>query len=44
MNLPRQVVVNEANDSELDEIREYLLEFSHVFDFGIDRILKQNFL
>ena len=43
LNLPRQVIVNEANDSELDEIKEYLLEFSHVFDFGIDRILSKTF-
>jgi len=43
INLPKQVVVNIAKDSDINCIMEYIIEFSDVFNINIDNILNKTF-
>jgi glutamate synthase domain-containing protein 3 len=43
VNLPKQVAVGMANDSDLNMISEYLIEFSDVFNINIDEIQRKTF-
>lgn len=43
LNLPEQVAADRAGDSDLDLIKEYLVEFSSIFKISIDELLSKTF-
>ena len=43
LNLPEQVTADRAGDSDLDLIKEYLVEFSDIYKINIEEILGRTF-
>ncbi|HHW31197.1 MAG TPA: glutamate synthase [Clostridiaceae bacterium] len=42
-NLPKQVCMNIANDSDIDKIKDILIEFSGIFNISLEEILGKTF-
>ena len=42
-DLPAQVIENKASDEDIEEIKDYIVEFAGYFNIGADSLLKDNF-